>query len=99
MDADFEWDETKSHENLLKHGIRFEEAMTVFDDPLCLLIYDEAHSTDDEDRYLMLGTSDRSRIVNVVHCERDNNRIRIISARKASTIERILYEKGHQKNY
>lgn len=87
----FEWDETKNASNKKKHGISFEEAKTVFTDQYARLIADPAHS-DDEDRFILLGTSIHSRLLVVCHCIRMDDSIRIISARKADKQERETYE-------
>jgi uncharacterized protein len=87
----FEWDPDKAITNLAKHGVSFEEAKTVFGDPNELTIFDDDHS-DEEDRYLSLGTSNLGRVVVVSYTERDD-RIRIISARAANKRERRQYEK------
>jgi len=87
----FEWDERKGISNKEKHGVSFEEAQTVFSDEHALLIDDPDHS-DDEDRFLLLGLSAYSRVMVVCHCYRKNDEvIRIISARKATTVERKQY--------
>ena len=88
----FEWDENKARVNKRKHGVTFEEASTAFADPLSVTIYDPVHS-DDEDRYIVLGESQRRRLVVVVFTDR-GDRIRIISARVATRSERKDYEKG-----
>lgn len=88
----FEWDEAKNVTNRKKHGVWFEEAQQVFDDPRAILFYDEDHSSE-EDRFLMLGSSS-TRILVVAHCEKENDVIRIISARKAKPKERSRYEEG-----
>lgn len=90
----FDWDEHKNESNRKKHGIWFEEAQQVFDDPKALMFHDASHS-DDEDRLVMLGLSASTRVLTVVFCERDNGKsIRIISARKATKSEVKRYEKG-----
>ncbi|MGE0529439.1 MAG: BrnT family toxin [Bdellovibrionales bacterium] len=89
----FEWDDDKSEVNRKKHGIRFEEAQTVFLDPHSIEFYDERHS-ESEDRFIRIGFSGRPNILLVVYCVRDENRIRLISARKATAKERRVYEKG-----
>lgn len=88
----FEWDEDKAQQNERKHGVSFEEAATVFGDPLSLTIADPAHSTD-EDRFVIIGTTATShrRILVVIHTERGNT-IRLISARIATRRERMSYE-------
>lgn len=87
----FEWDENKNASNQKKHGVSFEEARTVFTDQFARLIADPDHS-DDEDRFILLGTSIQSRLLIVCHCLRANDTIRIISARKADKRERDKYE-------
>lgn len=87
----FEWHSTKSAVNAKKHGISFEEAKSVFSDENAKLIADPDHS-DDEDRFILLGISIRLRTLVVCHCYRgDDNIIRIISARKATTSESKKY--------
>ncbi len=92
MGLTFEWDESKAAANRRKHGVAFEEACTVFADPLAATIHDQARS-EDEDRYITLGESQRRRLLVVVFTDRDD-RIRIISARAATRRERKDYEKG-----
>jgi len=87
---DFEWDEDKAAGNLKKHKVSFTEAATVFGDPLSITFPDPDHSVD-EDRFITIGTSDRDRVLVVSHTDRDD-RIRIISARKATRRERKVYE-------
>lgn len=87
----FEWDEDKNDINLKKHGIRFEEAKTVFDDPDAFIGYDFNHS-DNEDRFNIIGFCAGYKLLTVCHCYRDSGDvIRIISARKATTIEARAY--------
>ena len=88
----FEWDDRKAKRNIKKHGVSFEEASTVFADPLAVTIHDPLHS-DEEDRYVTLGQSQRRRLLVVVFTDRDD-RIRIISARVATRRERRDYEEG-----
>jgi len=95
MSLEFEWDEDKARQNLKKHGVSFEEASTVFGDPLALTIHDPLHS-EEEDRFITLGESHRRRLVVVVSTDR-GNRVRIISARVATRRERKDYEKGLEK--
>ena len=88
---DFEWDSSKAASNKEKHKISFDEARSVFFDEYAQQFYDPENS-DEEDRFLMLGKSVKSRILIVVHCERDGGEtIRIISARKATAKERKFY--------
>lgn len=87
----FEWDETKAESNEQKHGISFEEAETVFYDRNARLMYDPEHSLEEE-RYIILGISDSLKLLIVCHLYRENDElIRIISARKATKIERQQY--------
>ncbi len=90
MRLGFEWDEVKALENLRKHRISFEEAKTVFSDPLLLTFPDFEHSLG-EDRTISIGVSAYHKTLLVVHTERGTN-IRIISARKATARERKNYE-------
>jgi uncharacterized DUF497 family protein len=83
----FEWDQRKAAANLKKHGVSFDEAKSVFIDERAKLI-DEPDHSDDEDRFVLLGLSSVLRLLLVCHCYRaEDNVIRIISARKASTHE------------
>ena len=86
----FEWDARKATANLSKHGVRFEEAVTVFGDPLSVTIADPLHSAG-ENRFIIVGRSEAQRVVVVAHSER-GDRIRIISARRATRRERRDYE-------
>ena len=92
MKLNFEWDDEKAKANLKKHSVTFEEATTVFLDPLSITRYDPDHSLD-EQRYIDIGNSDESQVLVVAYTERGTN-IRIISCRKATTSERRLYEKN-----
>jgi len=88
----FEWSPSKARANLKKHGVSFEEAQTVFYDDYARQFFDDDHS-DDEERFILLGRSNQSRILIVCHCERESgNVVRIISARKATAKERKFYE-------
>lgn len=86
----FEWDPAKADANARKHGVTFDEASTVFGDPLNLLMSDPDHSLDEE-RYLLLGMSNRRRLLVVAFAERPP-RTRLISARRATRQERRQYE-------
>jgi uncharacterized DUF497 family protein len=88
---EFEWDPAKAASNLLKHGVSFEEAVTVFADPLALNMSDPSHSVEEE-RLLLLGMSTKHQLLVVAYAER-RQRTRIISARKATRQERHDYEK------
>ena len=92
MQYTFEWDAEKARQNVDKHGISFEEAVTAFGDPLSVTISDPDHS-DSEDRRLLMGMSRRSRLVVVAFTER-GDRLRIITARLASRREKRKYEEG-----
>ena len=88
----FEWDKNKAASNLSKHGVSFEEAETVFDDPLLIDFYDPDHS-EDEARYLIIGASNRRRLLIVSYTERGDS-VRLISAREVTRNEREAYEGG-----
>ena len=88
----FDWNENKAASNLSKHGVSFEEAKTVFEDPLYVDFYDPDHSQDEE-RYLIVGESNRGRLLIVSYTER-GELIRLISARELTRTERQIYEQG-----
>jgi uncharacterized DUF497 family protein len=88
----FEWDPEKAKKNLKKHGVSFEEASTIFDDPHFISFLDEEHSIDEE-RIITIGMSDKIRILMAAHTER-RNLIRIISARKATKNEEKFYNEA-----
>jgi uncharacterized DUF497 family protein len=88
----FSWDARKAASNRRKHGVSFEEAATAFGDPLSLTVADPDHAADEE-RFLLLGQSERQRLLVVVHAEHGDE-IRIISARPATRRERQSYEEG-----
>lgn len=92
MRLTFEWDEEKADANLRKHGVSFEEAKTVFGDPLSITIKDPRHSIG-EHRYVDVGLSSEERLLVVVYTER-RNVIRLISSREATRAERKAYEEG-----
>lgn len=94
MALDFGWDLFKAKHNAVKHGVTFEEAATVFGDPLSLTIDDPAHSAT-ESRFVTVGVSARRRLLVVVHADR-GRRIRIISARRATPRERRTYAQNEQ---
>ena len=87
---DFEWDPRKAEINLRKHGVSFTEAGTVFGDNLAITVPDPDHSND-EDRYITIGWSNRRRLLMVSHTDR-GDQIRIISARELTKAERKEYE-------
>lgn len=86
----YEWNIEKALRNIQKHHVSFEEAQTVFDDPLARIFDDPMHSKDEE-RFIIIGHSIQSRLLLVAFTER-KDRIRIISARKATKHERRTYE-------
>jgi len=87
----FVWDETKNQLNVRNHHVSFDEAKTVFFDEDARLLHDPDHSVD-EDRFVLLGMSSKSRLLLVCHCYREKeDEIRIISARKATRLESQLY--------
>jgi uncharacterized DUF497 family protein len=87
---EFEWDRTKAATNLLKHGVGFEEAVTVFADPFELTVYDPDHSIA-EDRFVSIGLSKLDRLLVVGYTER-GSKIRLIFARRATASENLDYE-------
>ena len=90
----FDRDEPKNKSNRNKHGVWFEEAQSVFNDPHGRLFYDPEHS-EREDRFILLGVSSAARTLVVVHCCRENDSVvRIISAREATRKEVRFYEQG-----
>ena len=91
----FEWNSGKAARNAAKHGVTFEEASTVFGDALSITIADPSHS-DEEDRWVTIGSSDRGRVLVVVHLDRFDA-LRLISARKADRREREAYEEAISK--
>lgn len=91
----FEWDTDKAKKNIETHGVSFDEASTTFKDTLSLTIHDPLHS-DEEDRFILIGSSIENRLLVVVHTER-GNKIRIISARKATKKERRQYEENAKR--
>jgi len=90
MALNFEWDQKKAVENRRKHGISFEEAATVFGDPLSITIPDPLHSHQ-ENRFVIIGRSSKHILLVVIHTDRKGT-IRIISARRATSQERKNYE-------
>lgn len=89
---EFEWDDKKADSNLLKHGVRFSEAVTIWVDLFALEIPDPEHSLHEE-RWVRIGLSSHSKLLVVVYCEKvEGQKIRIISARKATKTETKNYE-------
>ena len=89
-DIEFEWDDKKADSNFQKHGVSFEEGATVFNDPEIATIFDPDHSKDEE-RYISIGISIQGSLLVVIHTEREE-RMRLISCRKATSAERKAYE-------
>ena len=92
MDIKFAWDEDKARSNEQKHGISFEEASTIFADPIAVIFDDPEHS-DEESREIIMGYSNRRRILIVSFTHRDPT-LRIISARRATPRERDNHERS-----
>lgn len=86
----FEWDRDKNLRNIEKHGITFKMAALAFFDPNAEAYEDEGHSHD-EDRFIIIGFGENNKIMTVCHCYREDEKIRIISARKATKSEEELY--------
>lgn len=89
---EFEWHPNKAASNLAKHDVSFQEASTVFGDPLSLTFPDPDHS-DDEFRYITIGESTQRRLLIISHVDH-RQQIRIISAREVTRQERTIYENG-----
>ncbi|MDF1643414.1 MAG: BrnT family toxin [Pseudomonadales bacterium] len=98
MQYNFEWNPRKALTNIRKHGVTFEEATKVFDDPMALTVFDDEQSDDDEDRWVTLGQINGQHYLVVVHTYRntseDSITIRLISARPATKHEIRQYEQG-----
>lgn len=92
----FEWDNFKAWKNLKKHGVSFEEASTVFGDPLSLTVADPLHSFSEE-RFITIGSSARGKTIVVIHVQKGDN-IRVVSARRATKRERKVYEQGKKNS-
>ncbi len=91
----FEWDTNKEKINIQRHGITFEQASYIFADPFALSKFDDEHS-EDEDRWILLGTSLNETVIVVAHTFRDNDGteyVRIINARRATKREKQAYNK------
>ncbi|MGO9122937.1 MAG: BrnT family toxin [Desulfomonilaceae bacterium] len=91
----FEWDTTKAEQNLRKHKVSFRRAATIFGDPRAISIFDEEHS-DEEDRWITMGSDNKGTVLVIVHTFRriveSSYSVRIISARRATKVEREQYE-------
>jgi hypothetical protein len=86
----FSWDPLKAGTNARKHGVTFEEAVTVFADPLAVIVEDLGHA----ENARIIGMSGSRRVLLVVFVERDESAVRLISARRATKSERKRYEEG-----
>ena len=97
MNYNFEWDPNKAKSNISKHKISFEDASSVFKDENAISIFDEKHSSK-EDRWVTIGLDLKTRTLVVIHTfitfDKDNCNIRVISARKATKQEKIIYQEG-----
>jgi uncharacterized DUF497 family protein len=93
MSLKFEWNPKKAKKNFKKHGVSFDEAATVFSDPLSMT-YDDPDHSNGESRYIIIGLSARGELLFVSHVEIDE-KIRIISARRLTQKERKQYEHEH----
>lgn len=90
----FEWNLLKAEKNIRKHDVSFDEARSVFFDECAIQFFDQEHS-DTEERFLLLRMSEKTNLLLICHCERDNgNVIRIISARQATKNESKHYQRG-----
>lgn len=89
----FEWDVDKANRNLEKHNVSFEEAATVFDDPMYITLIDDEYSIDEE-RYITIGLSSHGRLLMLAHADRQD-RTRIISARRATKKEERFYAEAN----
>ena len=85
----FEWDPGKAARNIKRHGISFDEAATIFDDPMFTTVIDQEHSSDEE-RYITIGLSSGGRLLIIAHTDREGQ-VRIISVRKATKKEERFY--------
>jgi len=91
----FDWDPNKDTENQRKHGVSFADASTAFSDDYNIVLPDEEHSTDDEDRFTLLGLAASLRVLVVCHCRRghDDGIVRIISAWRANKRQQATYSR------
>ncbi len=96
MQYNFEWNSDKAHRNIKKHGVTFEQATGVFKDPMALTVYDDKLSSEDEDRWIILGQAYGQHYLVVLHTYRQQNSdavtVRLISARLATKHEIKQYE-------
>ncbi|MBM2815322.1 MAG: hypothetical protein HW421_2084 [Ignavibacteria bacterium] len=92
---EFDWSDEKAFNNLQKHEVSFEEAMTVWDDEFAAFLHDPSHSNS-EDRYMLIGYSSKNNLLFVSFTER-KDKVRLISARKATKSERKRHEENKEK--
>ena len=90
---EFEWDDAKASENLRKHGVDFREAEEAFEDENAVDEFDDAHSSDEEHRFALIGLSSR-RLLFVTYTIRRDTVVRIISARRATPRQERFYNHG-----
>jgi uncharacterized DUF497 family protein len=90
-EGEFEWDASKAESNFIKHGVTFKEAITVFKDFGMIYREDIDHSITEE-RQIVIGYSAQNRLLTLSIAEKDNEKIRIVSARKSTSAERKQYE-------
>ena len=91
----FDWDPQKNDVNVRKHGISFEDAQSTFYDDDALLLFDDEHSSESEERFVLIGADFSARMLMVCHCYRNGDSIvRIFSARKATKHEIRMYRGG-----
>lgn len=93
MEPEFEWDPRKATANQRKHGASFAEAISAFADPLSITVPDPDHSEPADARYILIGLSERGRLLVVAHAERGAT-IRLIGAREVTRHERRQYEEA-----
>jgi len=86
----FDWDTNKALSNFKKHGVSFLEAASTFSDVNAVILVDEER-LEQEERFIIIGFSDKTRLLYVCHCYRENNIVRIISARKPTKTEEMKY--------
>ena len=91
----YEWNPKKAKENLKRHKVSFDEATSVFTDPFALTFNDPDHSQE-ERRYITVGTSSKQRIVFLAHVDRGEDHVRIISARAATATESHAYQESRK---
>jgi uncharacterized DUF497 family protein len=98
MDLEFVWDEEKNRANIRKHGVDFNDAVRAYYDPFRQDIFDEYHSTQEEARWIYLGSVD-GLVLFVVETEPGQNTVRIISARPASKREQEVYYANRKNDH